>query len=439
LRLAQGSHKNFRAHQLDWLEKDELVYVMLRKHRFFMWVNILLPVLLILVGVFAIIPAAQLLSGSAVPLICGGLWFAFALGFLAWQVVDWANDYNIVTNKRVVKLEKIALLYDSRVEAPLGTLLSVGVESSWLGRIVGYGNVVVRTFTGTIVMRRVGFPAAVASMVEEYWSRAKESNRELESSKMRDAIKRRLGLAPVEEVKPAAPLKPQRRSAVKQTVNPGWLQRFFAFVFHMRYEAGGVITYRKHWIILVESTWKPAFFILAGIAVLVAYLAAGFLGFIPPGGMIGLMAVYFLGTGLWYLYHYIDWRNDVYVMSQDQIQDIERKPLGREEKRTAPLENILTIEYERLGIIGWLLNYGTVYITVGTSKFTFDQVYDPSSVQQELFRRLNERVEKKKEREAEAERERVSEWIATYHNSLDELRRLENERDANRENDADSG
>jgi hypothetical protein len=35
----------------------------------------------------------------------------------------------------------------------------------------------------------------------------------------------------------------------------------------------------------------------------------------------------------------VDWRNDVYVVTQDTILDIERKPLSKE-KKSAPLASI---------------------------------------------------------------------------------------------------
>jgi len=78
---------------------------------------------------------------------------------------------------------------------------------------------------------------------------------------------------------------------------------------------------------------------------------------------------------LWLLYDYVDWHNDIYQVTPDQILDIERKPFGTEDKKAAPLENILSIEYERIGFLGLLFNFGTVLIKVGTTTFTFDHVF----------------------------------------------------------------
>jgi hypothetical protein len=91
------------------------------------------------------------------------------------------------------------------------------------------------------------------------------------------------------------------------------------------------------------------------------------------------------------------------MVTDEQILDVYRKPLAREERRVAPLRSIQSIEFERLGIIGLLLNFGTVYIRVGDTQLTFDQVFNPSEVQRELFNRIATReyrerlVEQKRE------------------------------------------
>jgi hypothetical protein len=105
-------------------------------------------------------------------------------------------------------------------------------------------------------------------------------------------------------------------------------------------------------------------------------------------------------------------------VTAEQIIDIEKKPFSTEQKKAAPLESILSIEYERLGFLGVLLNFGTVKISVGGTKFDFSYVYNPSRVQQEIFRRMEERKVKKKQVESEFERERLSDWIVAYHLSL---------------------
>jgi hypothetical protein len=125
-----------------------------------------------------------------------------------------------------------------------------------------------------------------------------------------------------------------------------------------------------------------------------------------------------IGALLWLWYVYTDWRNDTFQLTANQVIDIDRKPLGKESKRSAPLENILSIEYERNGFLPMLFNFGTVYITIGNTQLSFNDVYQPSIVQQDIFTRMGSHHEEKEQRHTEQERERVAEWFKVYHDEL---------------------
>jgi hypothetical protein len=68
-----------------------------------------------------------------------------------------------------------------------------------------------------------------------------------------------------------------------------------------------------------------------------------------------------------------------------------------------------------------LLNYGTVYITVGGTKLSFDDVLDPAGVQADINRRRMARIAKKNEDNANVERERMATWLAAYHQNVEEF------------------
>ena len=89
----------------------------------------------------------------------------------------------------------------------------------------------------------------------------------------------------------------------------------------------------------------------------------------PQGIQIDTLSLLFpilmIPCVLWMIYQIIDWSNDVFQVTADQIIDLDRTPFGTEERRSAQLENILATEYRREGIIGHLFNFGSVYITVG--------------------------------------------------------------------------
>jgi hypothetical protein len=135
------------------------------------------------------------------------------------------------------------------------------------------------------------------------------------------------------------------------------------------------------------------------------------------------LPVLLLPLSLWWIYGYVDWRNDIYQVTPDQIIDINKKPLSTEQRRAAPLENILSTEAERLGFTGYVLNYGTVFIAVGGSHLDFEDVRDPAAVQADIDRRREARAERKREAEAAVERKRMSDWLLAYYENEPELRR----------------
>jgi hypothetical protein len=136
-------------------------------------------------------------------------------------ILDWRNDYYIVTNHRVVWLEKVIAIYESRQESPLNTILSVAVQTTWLGRILDYGDVIVRTWVGRIPFNEVSHPEQAQDMIEEYWERTKEQAVGTEKEEMKNALRRRLGIPvppkppPVIPVEKASEPKKERRSLLR--------------------------------------------------------------------------------------------------------------------------------------------------------------------------------------------------------------------------------
>jgi hypothetical protein len=409
-----SSRRLARNVQFKWLQNEEEIYFVSRKHEYFLWVSMLGPAAVALFLLIIALISIQYLSGLVFPLVVIGLLFAADIIWGLWAFIDWHNDYYIVTNQRVVYLERVFGIYDSRQEAPLGTLLSVGIQTDQIGRIIGYGDVIVRTFTGPIVLHRVSLPEQVASMIEEYWFRTKSATKQAETATMERAILTRIKGTTGGEVQKAAPA-PQPQPSKSQGLLRAWLEN----LFRIRVVEGEVVTYRKHWFILILKTWKPVGSLILLIVFTILRLQ-NHITFLPLLSFIVLALLGMIIIVLWLLYNFVDWRNDIYQVTAEQIWDIERKPLGKEEKRSAPLENILSIEYERLGLIGLLFNFGTVNITVGATKLNFDFVHNPSQVQEDIFRRMTARLNKKKETEAVSERQRMVEWIAAYHRTIEQ-------------------
>ena len=164
LSVAIRSRQLARQLLFKWLRPDEVVYFLARKHPVILYQSLGLPVLAFVVpfglfyGWFAIAPFFIVGLAAWLSLIA-------VIGWIIWQVVDWGNDYYVVTNQRVVWLEKVVGIYDSRQESPLSTVLSVGIEANPLGRALDFGDVIVRTFVGRIPFSHVNHPHQAARMI----------------------------------------------------------------------------------------------------------------------------------------------------------------------------------------------------------------------------------------------------------------------------------
>ena len=428
LNLEVAIHSRQLAQRLrfKWLRPDEVVYFLARKHLVILLQNLVFPVALLLVPLFLLYAWIAIIP-SLIVLIAVIVSFVAIAGWITWLVIDWGNDYYIVTNQRVVWLEKVVGIYDSRQESALSTVLSVGVEANPLGRILDYGDVIVRTFVGRIPFSHVDHPHQAARMIEEYWMRTRAAAVMTEKEAMKDEIRKKLGIPippkPKPESSPPAPPRPKRTS---------FLRLLGANTLKLRYEAGETVIYRKHWVVLVLEAWMPVLGILGTLILIIQRLVQ--LALSPTEVLISLngrfwvdpwtgvlLIVLLVFTG-WFIYRVMDWSNDQFIVNAEQIIDLDREPFGTEKRNAAQIENILGTEYERIGILGNIFNFGTVYITVGGTKLAFENVLDPAAVQSDINRRFAARKAKNEQERIARERERMAEWLATYHRSAEALR-----------------
>ena len=410
-----------------WLRPNEVVYFLARKHVIVLYQSLMAPALMLLLplglGAFAMLSTI-----SIVPRVLAIITLVVDIAWAGWRALDWSNDYYVVTNERVVWLEKVVGIYDSRQEAPLSTILSVGVETDMWGRVLDYGNVIVRTFVGQIPFNHVTQPAQAARVVEEYWNRTKQVAVSTEKEAMKNAIRTRLGL-PIEK-RPEPPPPPPPPAVKSRNL---FLRAMGSSTLKLRYEMGDTVIYRKHWMVLLEQTWQPLAFLLVLMVFWISHtigviadparnLFWSSTGFAPDTLFLAIPVVMLPFIG-WLVYQIVDWSNDMFQVTTDQIIDIDRRPFGLEERRAAQLENILSTQYKREGILSNLFNYGTVFITVGGTQLAFEDVMDPATVQSDIDRRRMARKAKTDETRVASERDRMAEWLAAYHQNADEFRR----------------
>jgi membrane protein YdbS with pleckstrin-like domain len=119
---------------------------------------------------------------------------------------------------------------------------------------------------------------------------------------------------------------------------------------------------------------------------------------------------------LWWRWE--DWANDRYIVSDQLIERIIKKPLWFDEDRTTlSLERVQNVEFNRPSPLAFLLNYGDVHIQTAASdgKVVFSFVPAPDEVQFEIFHRIKDYQENMEKRRQSEQKNDFVEWLEAYH------------------------
>lgn len=404
LRFIGRVEEHARGLNLDWLRSDERPLAAGRRHPYAFWRSLVLPLLLLLVLFFVLVVALGLGAGWA-GWGTGGL-ALLALAAIVWKWFDWRNDGYVLTSQRVVWTEKVVALYDSRVEAPLHTLLALDIHSTVAGRWFGFGDLIIRTYTGQVTLPSIAHPELLALMLEDGWRRHRQLQIQAEREAMARSLQERGQATPGQGVADRL----ASGAAEQRAAHAVGLDRWS---LEMRFVEGGVITYRKHWAVLLQDVFWPVALLALSLG-LIGLRLAGALAFLPAGlTLLGLSGLAAAAAG-WTIYEFADWTNDVYQISSSHILSIHKKPLGDEERQVAALDNILGTEVDRRGVIGQLLNFGNVTINVGATQLTFEGVFHPIGAQQDIVRAQESLIQRKRGVELGQRRDEMIELMHLY-------------------------
>ncbi|MFA5874590.1 MAG: cyclic nucleotide-binding domain-containing protein, partial [Anaerolineales bacterium] len=191
-----NTHRLERRTLFKWLQPNEVIYFMARKHPFLLGQKLIGPGLLAVAAILGMLAAWY--YSLWIPALAG-VWYLSLLvglgaaGWGVWNGVDWGNDYYIVTDRRVVWVEKVVGIYESRQEAPLSAIQRVNVEMDLSGRMLDYGNLLISTIVGsTLKLENVDHPYHAAALIDQYWKRSKETSRKMDQEEIHNALRARL-------------------------------------------------------------------------------------------------------------------------------------------------------------------------------------------------------------------------------------------------------
>jgi len=158
-KLIQRTEKLWNRLVLPWLGDDEKVLLISRRHPFFLLLRILLAGGVGLAGGGILLSLAITPTGVSTGLLIFALFILLLGAFVSiWAGLEWTNDYFFITAERVLIQKKMAGFFDSRQESPYNAILSTGVESSFWGRLIGFGSIHLHSYTGDITFKRLPYP-----------------------------------------------------------------------------------------------------------------------------------------------------------------------------------------------------------------------------------------------------------------------------------------
>ncbi len=242
LRLMYDSYRTAQRVHLDWITPDEVIYFIGRRHIAFLFLRLLIP--LFALGFFTLLFAAlswlKVLSGH-MAMIAPIAALVGALLWMVWEYLDWANDYSIITSKRVLFQERIILLYESCQEEPMTAILSVSTFSSQIGRWLGFGDVIVYTYAGQVRLPALKDFEQVKFLLEATIQRSGIKLKQLGKEDIEKLIQER-----ITHFKPEVP----NETIIQPREQPGvvhqFVQQYFSNLLRMRYVYGNIVVYRKH-------------------------------------------------------------------------------------------------------------------------------------------------------------------------------------------------
>ncbi|MCZ7571010.1 MAG: cyclic nucleotide-binding domain-containing protein [Ardenticatenaceae bacterium] len=325
-----------------------------------------------------------------------------------WEGIDWWNDLYIVTDQRVINLERVVLIFEERREAPILKVQNVNAfRRNPLAAALNYGDLVIETAaqTGAILFRAVPDNDVVAARILQERDKAREAVRRASESQKRRELRKALGLEPT-----SPPPAKQDGGVQKNARRPRRISEALAtqgmryFIPRTREEQGETIIWRKHWIVLLGQTLRPWLFT---IVIFFSAIALGVM--LPPLSAVAtfLIILFFAIAGMaavgWLLWEYEDWHNDIYILSPTAVVDEERRPLALSKTvKQASLDQIQDVRYEIPNPLFMLLNVGNVVIqTAGAEgRLDFKFVKNPPGIQSEIFRHIQRMAEERQARES---------------------------------------
>ncbi len=421
---------------------DEYIAAFEHRHPYVLMIRLLPPIifllLAILVDVFGLVSWGSVLYviPNIVVQLFGILLILIGIGWVLWAYLDWANDWYIVTNKRVIHIEEIKFFFYERREIDLDKIHTTQIITPpIIGQLLDIKTLIIQTASagGSVVFDKVLNADRVREQIDYQGDLLEEYSQELaykeEMHQIRELLYPKLGL----EIPPRSsigPYIPEQVLRSKQRL--GCLFKIMGRFYRPSHKTKeGDVVWHKHWYALVLKTWHllimmPISLIL--LAVMGYFTYAGGLNkpllqnwgltTTAPLTLTVFFSVVTIVLFLGFLWRYIDWQDDAYIVSRDSVTYIEDTPFGfyGVERVDVEFDNIQDISCKRSGILAQILDYGDVVIGTASKEgmVTFKYVARPVQVQMEIWRRMKLHEESIRRRQKLEQRREIIKVIKEY-------------------------
>jgi uncharacterized membrane protein YdbT with pleckstrin-like domain len=327
----------------------------------------------------------------------------------------------VITTLRIVHREKLLLVSETRDAAPLEKIQNVNFSQGFIGNLLSFGKLVIDTAAAAgatrVTFDYLANPQSVQALILRQASRARAGKRAEVGQHIREKLEQTIGPG-VRPVFPRPAVPSPVTAGQPSPSGPGLLARVWnstvGNLFWIEKIEGDKITWRKHWVQWVRQTWLPGLVFLGLLLLWGAYLATAQ----EPAALVilplGLVTLFDLG---WLFWEWVDWGNDLYIVTNDRIIDYEALPLGfRSQSKETRFDRVQNVSFTIPTPIAMLLNYGTVVIHTAGAEGRLDFVYvsHPTRVHAEIFRRLANFDEAQSRMRRDESWAELPEWFAAY-------------------------
>lgn len=387
---------------------DEEVLIETRRHYWAFLRTAWIP-FLIMPAMWA---AALVLEAGSLSLLIVLLSLVFPGAALIYFFAEWRNDSVIVTDQRIIRVERTILAMHRQIT-------QVGLESVQeinfaippydpFARLFRYGSVIIKTAgsQGNLELDLIPRPEQFQKLIIEDRQYFESRKAQRHHAMVRDELQRWMAGENPE-------LENEFRSSSADASAPPRPVAGTNGYFSTRIEmSNGDIVYRKH-----ISVWAQHTFIPIVIALLaVTGLLLTFTALSPDLRIVTFplsMLAFLIGAVMYYWLDW-DWRNDIYIISDDTITLVRKRPFFLQNLRDQVLvERIDNVESVTTGFFAAIMKYGDVRMSlIGADEHKlFHKVSNPQLIQQEISRRQHMKEERRARYDAMQQRQILGEYL----------------------------